>query len=66
MENVHRRRWQYYHEGVEKMNDYLLKTLKARYEAEIQDAKYKINAIEEHNMVIRCCVRFHLLKISWQ
>ena len=34
------------------MNDYLLKTLKARYEAEIQDAKYKINAIEEHNMVI--------------
>ena len=34
------------------MNDYLLQTLKARYEAEIQDAKYKINAIEEHNMVI--------------
>ena len=52
MENVHRRRWQYYYEGVEKMNDYLLQTLKARYEAEIQDAKYKINAIEEHNMVI--------------
>ena len=34
------------------MNDYLLQTLTARYEAEIQDAKYKINAIEEHNMVI--------------
>ena len=34
------------------MNDYLLQTLTARYEAEIQDAKYKINAIEEHNMAI--------------
>ena len=34
------------------MNDYLLQTLTARYEAEIQDAKYKIKAIEEHNMVI--------------
>ena len=34
------------------MNKYLLQTLTARYEAEIQDAKYKINAIEEHNMVI--------------
>ena len=34
------------------MNNYLLQTLTARYEAEIQDAKYKINAIEEHNMVI--------------
>ena len=34
------------------MNKYLLQTLTARYEAEIQDAKYKINAIEEHNIVI--------------
>ena len=34
------------------MNKYLLQTLTARYVAEIQDAKYKINAIEEHNMVI--------------
>ena len=52
MENVHRRRWQYYYEGVEKMNDYLLKTLKARYEAEIEDALYKLQCIEDHNMVI--------------
>ena len=34
------------------MNDRMFKTLEARYEAEIMDAKYKINAIEEHNMVI--------------
>ena len=34
------------------MNDRMFKTLEARYEAEIMDAKYKISAIEEHNMVI--------------
>ena len=34
------------------MNDRMFKTLEARYETEIMDAKYKINAIEEHNMVI--------------
>ena len=34
------------------MNDYLLKTLKARYEAEIQDAKYKIKCYSEHELII--------------
>ena len=34
------------------MNDMLFKTLLKRYEAEIEDAHYKINAICEHNLVI--------------
>ena len=34
------------------MNDKLFRTLLKRYEAEIEDAHYKINAICEHNLVI--------------
>ena len=34
------------------MNDRLFITLLKRYEAEIEDARYKIRCIEDHNMVI--------------
>ena len=34
------------------MNDRLFRTLLKRYEAEIEDARYKIRCIEDHNMVI--------------
>ena len=34
------------------MNDMLFRTLLKRYEAEIEDALYKIRCIEDHNMVI--------------
>ena len=34
------------------MNARMYNTLEARYQAEIEDAKYKIDAIEEHNLVI--------------
>ena len=34
------------------MNDRLFKTLIKRYEAEIEDALYKLQCIEEHNLVI--------------
>ena len=34
------------------MNDNLFRTLLKRYEAEIEDANYKIEAICEHNQVI--------------
>ena len=34
------------------MNDNLFRTLLKRYEAEIEDALYKIQCIEDHNMVI--------------
>ena len=34
------------------MNDMLFRTLLKRYEAEIEDALYKIQCIEDHNMVI--------------
>jgi len=34
------------------MNDQLFRTLLKRYEAEIEDALYKIKCVEEHNMVI--------------
>ena len=34
------------------MNDNLFRTILKRYEAEIEDANYKIEAICEHNMVI--------------
>ena len=34
------------------MNDKLFRTILKRYEAEIEDAHYKINAICEHNLVI--------------
>ena len=34
------------------MNDRLFKTLIKRYEAEIEDALYKLQCIEDHNLVI--------------
>ena len=34
------------------MNDKLFRTLLKRYEAEIEDALYKLQCIEDHNMVI--------------
>ena len=34
------------------MNDQLFRTLLKRYEAEIEDALYKMICIEDHNMVI--------------
>ena len=34
------------------MNSQIIMVLKKKYEAEIEDAKYKIKCIEEHNMVI--------------
>ena len=34
------------------MNDKLFRTILKRYEAEIEDANYKIEAICEHNLVI--------------
>jgi hypothetical protein len=43
--------WQDCDEEVE-MNDQLFRTLLKRYEAEIEDARYKIRCIEDHNMVI--------------
>lgn len=36
----------------ENMNDNLFRTILKRYEAEIEDANYKIECICEHNMVI--------------
>ena len=34
------------------MNDRLFRTILKKYEAEIEDANYKIDAICEHNLVI--------------
>ena len=34
------------------MNDMLFRTILKRYEAEIEDAHYKIDALCEHNLVI--------------
>ena len=34
------------------MNDKLFRTLLKRYEAEIEDALYKLQCIEDHNLVI--------------
>ena len=52
MENVYRRRWQYYYEGVEKMNDKLRNVLNCRYQAEIEDAKYKIKCYSDQELII--------------
>jgi hypothetical protein len=45
--NMGTRRWR---NGT--MNDKLFRTLLKRYEAEIEDALYKLQCIEDHNMVI--------------
>ena len=39
-------------EQGENMNDRLFRTILKRYEAEIEDANYKIECICDHNMVI--------------
>ena len=39
-------------EQGENMNDNLFRTILKRYEAEIEDANYKIECICEHNIVI--------------
>ena len=39
-------------EGVKEMNDSLKKVLVAKYNAEIDDAKYKLKCYSEHELVI--------------
>ena len=39
-------------EGFKKMNNNLKKVLVAKYNAEIEDAKYKIKCYSEHELVI--------------
>ena len=51
MDSLQEEMWQDCDEEVE-MNDQLFRTLLKRYEAEIEDARYKIRCIEDHNMVI--------------
>ena len=51
-ENTHNIRTRDKREQGEKMNDNLFRTILKRYEAEIEDANYKIECICEHNMVI--------------
>jgi|TARA_R100001460_G_scaffold24616_1_gene49439 hypothetical protein len=48
---VQRQIWQHCEEEVE-VNNKLFRTILKKYEAEIEDAKYKIDAICEHNLVI--------------
>jgi hypothetical protein len=48
---VQKQIWQYCEEEME-MNDKLRMVLKKRYEAEIADAKYKIQCYSEHELVI--------------
>ena len=38
------------------MNDMLFRTILKRYEAEIEDAHYKIDALCEHNLVINTTI----------
>ena len=51
MDSLQEEMWQDCDEEVE-MNDRLFRTLLKRYEAEIEDALYKIQCIEDHNLVI--------------
>jgi hypothetical protein len=50
--NTHKTRTRDKREQGENMNDNLFRTILKRYEAEIEDANYKIECICEHNMVI--------------
>ena len=50
--NTHNTRTRDKREQGENMNDNLFRTILKRYEAEIEDAHYKIDAICEHNLVI--------------
>ena len=51
MDSLQEEMWQDCDEEVE-MNDQLFRTLLKRYEAEIEDAMYKIKCIEDHSLVI--------------
>ena len=51
MDSIQEEMWQDCDEEVE-MNDDLFRTILKRYEADIEDAHYKINCITDHNMVI--------------
>ena len=51
MDSVQEEMWQDCDEEVE-MNDDLFRTILKRYEADIEDANYKIHCITDHNMVI--------------
>ena len=51
MENIQKERWYYCNEEVE-MNDKLRKVLNYRYNAEIEDAKYKIKCYSEQELII--------------
>tara|TARA_Y100001937_G_scaffold73596_1_gene100072 strand:+ start:131 stop:406 length:276 start_codon:yes stop_codon:yes gene_type:complete len=51
MDSLQEEMWQDCDEEVE-MNDQLFRTLLKRYEAEIEDAHYKIDVICEQNLVI--------------
>ena len=41
-------------EGVKEMNDSLKKVLVAKYNAEIEDAKYKIKCYSDHCSILSC------------
>ena len=60
-----------------KMNNQIRTVLKKRYEADIEDAKYKIKCFSEHNLVIpehiditgkliNCYRKLQKQKTSWQ
>ena len=51
MDSVQEEMWQDCDEEVE-MNDDLFRTILKRYEADIEDANYKINCITDHGLVI--------------
>ncbi len=51
MENIQKERWDCYNEEVE-MNDNIRKVLNYRYNAEIEDAKYKNKCYSEQELII--------------
>ena len=51
MEDIQKERWDCYNEEVE-MNDNIRKVLNYRYNAEIEDAKYKIKLYSEQELII--------------
>jgi len=51
MENIQKERWDCYNEEME-MNDNIRKVLNYRYNAEIEDAKYKIKCYSEQELII--------------
>ena len=51
MEDIQKERWDCYNEEVE-MNDNIRKVLNYRYNAEIEDAKYKIKCYSEQELII--------------